>query len=245
MFKSGRNIILPLALMLFLSGNIFGQQLFLQDTLRGKPIIYKDTKDAERYLKPAAIITPTAFLLYGCLKPAITGIQNVDDNLRASVLRKYPTFNTHAADYLMWAPSVALYAMDAVHVKTKHSFKEQLFLEAGSLIITGGAGLLMRKISGNMDVYTKHGTKFPSGHTANAFRGAEIFHQELKADHKFLSYAGYVVAAGVGTLRIINKDHLLTEVVAGAGLGILSTKLTYWLFEKVQHKNAKRYKVQQ
>ena len=239
MLKPYREIILPLFLMLVCCANIFGQQL-LQDTVRERTMNYRDTKNTDRYLKPAAIVIPGAFLLYGCLKPAFKGIQNVDDNIKVDVLKKYPTFNTNAADYLMWAPSVALYAMDALHVKTKHNFKEQIFLEAGSLIITGGAGLIMRKISGNMDVYNKQGTKFPSGHTANAFRGAEIFHQELKADHELLSYAGYVVATGVGTLRVINKNHLLTEVLAGAGLGILSTKLTYWLFEKVKRNNVKR-----
>ena len=43
------------------------------------------------------------------------------------------------------------------------------------------------------------------------------------------------VATAVGVLRIYNRDHLLTEVLAGAGLGILSTKLTYWIFDKVKH----------
>jgi membrane-associated phospholipid phosphatase len=44
------------------------------------------------------------------------------------------------------------------------------------------------------------------------------------------------VATGVGLLRIYNKNHLLSEVLAGAGLGILSTKLTYWIFDKVKEK---------
>jgi membrane-associated phospholipid phosphatase len=95
----------------------------------------------------------------------------------------------------------------------------------------------MRKISQHIEVYNTHNTEFPSGHTANAFRGAEIVHQELKFSHPVLSYSGYVVATGVGLLRIYNKNHLLSEVIAGAGLGILSTKLTYWVFGKVKEKS--------
>jgi membrane-associated phospholipid phosphatase len=38
----------------------------------------------------------------------------------------------------------------------------------------------------------------------------------------------------VGVLRIYNKQHYLSEVIAGAGLGILSTKLTYWIFDKIK-----------
>ena len=59
-------------------------------------------------------------------------------------------------------------------------------------------------------------------------------HQELKEASPVLSYSGFLVAAGVGALRIYNDDHLLSEVLAGAGLGILSTKLTYWIFDKLK-----------
>jgi len=44
----------------------------------------------------------------------------------------------------------------------------------------------------------------------------------------------------VGLLRIYNKEHFLTEVIAGAGLGMLSTKFTYLVFDKVKaRKNRK------
>jgi len=185
-------------------------------------------------LKPAGLILPGSLLLYGCLKPAINGISDLDNRIMNDIQQRYPGFHTNAADYLMWTPSASVYAMDAFHVKTAHHFREHLIIEAGSVIITGGIGYGMRIISRNIDVYKTNNTKFPSGHTANAFRGAEIVHQELKKTHPVLSYSGYVVATGVGMLRIYGKEHLLSEVLAGAGLGILSTKLTYWIFNKVR-----------
>ena len=135
----------------------------------------------------------------------------------------------------MWAPSASIYLLDALKVKTKHNFKEHLILDAGSILITGGFGYAMRLISRHINAYTIQGTKFPSGHTANAFRGAEILHQELKDNNEILSYSGYLAATAVGVIRIYNKDHLLTDVLGGAGLGILSTKLTYWIFYKVKY----------
>ena len=126
--------------------------------------------------------------------------------------------------------------MDALKIKTTHNFGEHLMIDAGSIIITGGIGYGMRLLSRNSKLYKNSKTVFPSGHTANAFRGAEILHQELKESNKLLSYSGYVIAAGVGVLRIYDKDHLLSEVLAGAGLGILSSKLTYWIFNKVKYK---------
>ena len=188
------------------------------------------------YLKPAALIVPGTFLVYGGLKPFISDIGNLDDDIFTQIKKNDPGFYTNAEDYLMWTPSASVYIMDAFKIKTKHTFKEHLILDAGSIVITGGIGYAMRLISRNINVYTTQGTKFPSGHTANAFRGAEILHQELKYNNKLLSYSGYLVATAVGVLRIYNKDHLLTEVLAGAGLGILSSKLTYWIFDKVKYR---------
>lgn len=196
-----------------------------------------DEKYENYHLKPSALIIPGALLIYGGLKPVINGIPKLDDRIMAHMQNYYPNFHTNAADYLMWVPSASVYAMDAFHVKTQHNFKEHLILDAGSILVTGGMGYVMRKISQHIEVYNTHNTEFPSGHTANAFRGAEIVHQELKFSHPVLSYSGYLVATGVGLLRIYTKTHLLSEVLAGAGLGILSTKLTYWVFGKVKEKS--------
>lgn len=186
------------------------------------------------YLKPSAFILPTTFLLYGALKPVIDGIPILDNNIMNDIQQNHPGFHTSAADYMMWAPSASIYVMDALKVKTTHRFREHVIIDAGSILITGGIGYGMRLISRGMKVYHANGTKFPSGHTANAFRGAEILHQELKESNQLLSYTGYLVAAGVGIMRIYGQEHLLSEVLAGAGLGILSTKLTYWIFQKVK-----------
>ncbi|HET7116727.1 MAG TPA: phosphatase PAP2 family protein [Hanamia sp.] len=192
------------------------------------------------YLKPTALIAPAAFLLYGGLKPFINGIPKLDNDINNNIHQNYPDFHTSAANYLMWAPSASLYVLDAFKVKTEHNFREHLILDAGSILLTGGIGYGMRIISRNIKTYNSSDTKFPSGHTANAFRGAEILHQELKRTNKLLSYSGYLIATGVGLLRIYDKDHLLSEVITGAGLGIISTKLTYWIFDKVKYRNKKK-----
>ena len=224
-------VVLFLMLQVIVSNKIFGQDTSSVVSIKQTGNVLFST---ENYFKKPAIILPVTLLTYGLLKPIIPGIKTVDKNLSSQVKSSYPNFHTTADDYLMWVPSSSVYILDALSVKTKHSFKEHLMLDAGSLIIAGGIGFVMRKISGNIEVYKMDGTKFPSGHTVNVFRGAEILHQELKGTNKLLSYSGYLVAIAVGTLRIYNKAHYLTEVLAGAGLGILSTKLTYWAFDKVK-----------
>ncbi|MGN6533243.1 MAG: phosphatase PAP2 family protein [Ginsengibacter sp.] len=191
------------------------------------------------YLKPTALIIPATFLIYGGLEPVISDISKLDNRIMSDVQRRSPYFHTNASDYLMWLPSATVYGLDAFKVKTTQSFKQHLILEAGSIAITGGFGLGMRIISRNIKSFNKANTDFPSGHTANAFRGAEILHQELKQTNNLLSYSGYFVATAVGVLRIYGKEHYLSQVVAGAGLGILSTKITYWAFEKIKRPNRK------
>ena len=51
----------------------------------------------------------------------------------------------------------------------------------------------------------------------------------------WIGVAGYAVAAGTGFLRMYNNKHWLNDVIAGAGVGILSTRLSYWLYPKLKN----------
>ena len=66
--------------------------------------------------------------------------------------------------------------------------------------------------------------------------GAEIFWQEYNHKSKWLASSGYLIAATTGYLRMYNNKHWFSDVVAGAGIGILSTKITYWLLPKIMSK---------
>lgn len=67
---------------------------------------------------------------------------------------------------------------------------------------------------------------FPSGHTATAFLGAELVRLEYGWGY---GAAAYAVAAGVGALRVYHSRHWVSDVLAGAGIGILSARIAWWL----------------
>ena len=69
---------------------------------------------------------------------------------------------------------------------------------------------------------------FPSGHTAQAFAAATFLNEEYKDRFHWMPYAAYGLASGVGMLRIANNRHYVSDVLMGAGLGILSMKVAYW-----------------
>ena len=75
---------------------------------------------------------------------------------------------------------------------------------------------------------------FPSGHTATAFMGAEFLWQEYKDSNIWYGIAGYAVAAGTGFFRIYNDRHWVSDVAMGMGVGIMSTKIAYWLYPTLQ-----------
>lgn len=83
---------------------------------------------------------------------------------------------------------------------------------------------------------------FPSGHTATAFMGAELVRIEYGG---WYGAAAYTVAGGIGFMRIYNGRHWLHDVVAGAGVGILSARMGEWsvkLWQRLLHKNKKAAK---
>ena len=71
---------------------------------------------------------------------------------------------------------------------------------------------------------------WPSGHTATAFVGAELLHKEYGLTRSpWWSVAGYGVATATGVMRVLNNRHWISDVMSGAGIGILSTELGYAL----------------
>ncbi|WP_317046292.1 phosphatase PAP2 family protein [Flavobacterium sediminis] len=70
----------------------------------------------------------------------------------------------------------------------------------------------------------------------NSIHGAEFLYQEYKDISVWYGITGYLVAAGTGFFRMYNDRHWLTDVVAGAGIGIISTKVAYWLHPVIEKK---------
>lgn len=71
---------------------------------------------------------------------------------------------------------------------------------------------------------------WPSGHTATAFVGATLLHKEYGLTRSpWWSVAGYGVATATGVMRVLNNRHWVSDVMSGAGLGIMAGELGYGL----------------
>lgn len=141
--------------------------------------------------------------------------------------REIPNFRTHIDDALQFTPLVATYAFEWCGMKPQTDFKNRTAIMVKSQIFTLGSVLVLKKLTNeNRPDGTKY--SFPSGHTAEAFAGATLLATEYGKNYKWIPYAAYGTAATVGILRMANNRHYISDVLFGAGLGILSTKIAYW-----------------
>ena len=132
-------------------------------------------------------------------------------------------------NYLQYSTCAAPLVLNACGVKGKSDFRDLVAIELWSSV---WAAALNTGLKYSLCVERPYGgvyNSFPSGHTVTAFMGAEILRREYGEDYPAIAIAGYVVAASVGLLRIYNNRHWASDVLAGAGIGILSASIGYWL----------------
>ena len=133
-------------------------------------------------------------------------------------------------DFSQYAPLATALSLDLIGVRGKNNFKDKAIIASTSYLIMGITVSGLKKITHIERPDGSGFNSFPSGHTATAFMGAELLYQEYKEKSIWYGISGYVVATGTGVFRMYNNRHWLTDVVAGAGIGILSTKAGYWLY---------------
>lgn len=69
-------------------------------------------------------------------------------------------------------------------------------------------------------------TSFPSYHTTQAFIGATVLAEEYggRRGGGWIMAGGFTLATATGAMRLLNNRHWSSDVLAGAGIGILSTE---------------------
>jgi len=139
-------------------------------------------------------------------------------------------------NYTQYAPMLAVYGLNLVGIKGRHDFEDRTIILATSYMIMGITVNSLKRITKEERPDGSDNKSFPSGHTATAFMGAQFLWDEYKDVSPWIGVAGYVVASGTGFLRMYNKKHWFTDVVGGAGIGILSTKAAYWLYPTIKNK---------
>lgn len=178
--------------------------------------------------KTSSLIIPTVLIGFGIHNfenPVVKDLnKEIQEDLAENIDKKISI-----DDFTQYVPMVAVYGLNACGIKGKNEFANRTLILATAYAIMGATVTTMKY---SIDVDRPDGSannSFPSGHTATAFMAAEFLFQEYRNVSVWYGISGYALAVATGYFRMYNNRHWLTDVAAGAGIGMLSTKIAYWI----------------
>jgi membrane-associated phospholipid phosphatase len=216
-----------LLLSIFLLNSVFSNSQIKQDS------IVRESK----FEKFKPYLVPTIFIGYGLLSLSSNRLQSIDADINNSFNNNN---GTAIDDITMALPTLSVYGLNIIGNKGKHNFKERTLLIATATTFMLASTFGLKKSTNRIRPNFVDTESFPSAHTAISFMGAEFLHQEYKHKSIWYGITGYTIATGTAYLRLYNKEHWFSDVVTGAGIGILSTKLAYLINPYLQKKIFKK-----
>ncbi|SHF91883.1 PAP2 superfamily protein [Cnuella takakiae] len=176
---------------------------------------------------------------YGIAAPSIGFLHNADTKT-SQHFAPAAAGRGNWDSYLRWAPATGILALKAAGVQTTHTLRQQLLLQASAHLVMAGAVWSGKQLFKRERPDGSGNNSFPSGHSAIAFTGATIWRLELKETHPVLSWGGYLLAGITAAQRVRHNEHWVSDVVGGAGVGILSAQASYWLLERYRAARMKK-----
>lgn len=176
------------------------------------------------------------------LRSVTTGVPLVIGGLIATPQKKsyralrndfLPQFRNHTDDYTQYLPAAVMLGMKAAGVKGRSSWGRMLLSDAFSAATMAGVVNAVKYSTRSLRPDTTDHRSFPSGHTATAFMTATMLVKEYGHLSPWVSIGAYTVAAGTGLMRMANNKHWVSDVMVGAGIGIISTEFGYWLADVI------------
>ena len=143
-----------------------------------------------------------------------------------------PSFRYHYDDYVQYAPMALTYGLKLAGVPGRSSWGRMLVSNVFSAALMAGFVNTLKYSVKQPRPDGSGNNSFPSGHTA--FMAATILHKEYGLTHSpWYSIGGYMTATTIGVSRLMNNKHWISDVLVGAGIGILSTELGYYFADLI------------
>lgn len=200
------------------------------DTLTQESILINDEVVVKKWhktptakaLKPAIYLVGAGLFLTGRNKFFLNKYEIRDDRNRV-----LPEFSTDVDDYLQFAPIPAVYGLELLGAEPKNNLANRTVLIIKSELLMMAMVYPLKNLSKVLRPDDSNHHAFPSGHTAQAFTAATFIHKEYGHLSPWYSIVAYTTASSVAVFRVLNNKHWVSDVIAGAGVGILATNLAY------------------
>lgn len=185
-------------------------------------------------LKKLAI--PAALITYGTLCINNNGFPSSRE-VKQFRDRNFGSFKNYADDYLLYSNAALVYGFDLLKIRAKNDVLNQTIIMAKTGLLALGLAGVIKYVVAQPRPDRSDKLSFPSGHTTLAFALAGVLHHEFKDASPWISVLGYASATTTGAMRVLNNKHWYSDVLVGAGIGILSTNLVY-LTHRNKYSNA-------
>lgn len=151
-------------------------------------------------------------------------------NFRAARNNFIPSYKNGMDDYIQFAPALTAYALNLAGYKGRSSFKRLFFSSGFAFAFMGVFVNGIKYTASEMRPDGSTANSFPSGHTATAFTCATIMHKEYGLTRSpWFSVGAYSISTLTGIMRTLNNRHWISDVLVGAGIGVISTDLGYMM----------------
>ena len=141
-------------------------------------------------------------------------------------------FHNEIDNYTQYVPLALTIGLKIAGVESRSDWPRFWASSAASAAIMAGLvnGIKYTASAMRPDGSTRN--SWPSGHTATAFLAATILHKEYGLTRSpWYSVGAYTLATATGVMRVLNNRHWISDVLSGAGIGILSVELGYGLMD--------------
>lgn len=183
-----------------------------------------------------SLVAPGLLIGYGIIAMNDNDWLLNSKDVHRELMQRFPDFDTKLDYPSRYVPVLAVYGLNLAGVKGKHSYLSATLIFGISSTITK---LLVYELKEITHVKRPDGgfQAMPSGHAADAFVSATFLYKEYQHRSAWYGVAGYAVASATGLMRMLKNRHWMSDVLVGAGIGILVTQLTYaiypWLVERL------------
>ena len=187
-----------------------------------------DSLAVKSNFKAGELIMPLSLIVAGTLG-FVEPVRNSRYEVRDYLNEWRGDHRTEVDDYLQYVPLASIYGLSLLGAEAKHNYVDRTLELATSYLALGAIVNGIKYTVREPRPDGSSNNSFPSGHTATTFMGAELVRIEYGEEHPWLAVGAYTIATTVGVLRVYNERHWFTDVFAGAGVGILSARIGYWL----------------
>ncbi len=214
-----------LTLILYLNVSLSGQK----DSL----ITLGLHKQISPYIIPASLITSGIIL----------NKNHIKQSLQNRIIDHTNQYQSNIDDYIQYVPILQMCTANLCGVTSTNTTWGQT---KNLLLSEGITSLIVHSLKKTLKIQRPDqsaNTAMPSGHTSQAFVASQVLYQEYHKTSPILAWSGNIFSVATASWRVVNNKHWVPDVLVGAGIGILITKLVYH-WDPLKHWNPFNKKTQ-